>query len=108
MASSGAMDDLQYRRAGRSCAGSINAPDYTATRLQNIAASSLFSVSDRDAGDTIKAYDLWDTTTDVGSGSWLVYGGAQAPGHLFEITPADLLHTTFQSGSVQSVDGECR
>jgi hypothetical protein len=89
----------------------VAAADYTATKGQNIAATSLFSTTDAD-GDPITAYQLWDTTTDVGSGSWVVNGGAQPAGQAFQITPAQLLNTTFQSGSgtdqlmVRASDGD--
>jgi hypothetical protein len=74
------------------------ATNYTATHGQDIAASSLFSVSDAD-NDTIIAYQFWDSTADPTSGYWVVGGVAQLAGRAIDVTPAQLAGATFQSGS---------
>ena len=76
----------------------VTAPDFTASHNQNIAASSLFSVSDAD-NDTINNYQFWDSTADPTSGHWLVGGVAQGTNHAIDVTAAQLAQTTFQSGS---------
>ncbi|WP_373011789.1 hypothetical protein, partial [Bradyrhizobium sp.] len=75
-----------------------SASDVTATHGQDIAASNLFTVSDAD-GDTITAYQLWDSTSDPASGHWVVGGVAQAAGIAINVSPAQLTSTSFQSGS---------
>jgi len=72
--------------------------DFNATHFQNIAAGSLFSVSDAD-GDPMVAYQLWDSTPDASSGQWMVGGVVQAPGRAINMTAAQFASTTFQSGS---------
>jgi hypothetical protein len=57
----------------------MTAPDFTAGRNQNIAASSLFSVSDAD-NDAIVRYQFWDSTMDPASGHWVVNGVAERGG----------------------------
>ena len=49
------------------------ASDFAATHNQNIAASSLFTVTDADS-DSITNYQFWDSTTDPASGHWVVGG----------------------------------
>jgi microcystin-dependent protein len=74
------------------------AADFTATANQNIAASSLFSVTDADS-DAITAYQFWDSTADPASGHWVVGGAAQPTGQAINVTSAQLAGATFQSGS---------
>ena len=54
----------------------VTAHDFTASHDQNIAASSLFSVSDAD-NDVMTKYQFWDSTADPASGHWVVNGLAQ-------------------------------
>jgi hypothetical protein len=75
------------------------AADYAATHNQNIAATSLFSVSDADS-DTIAAYQFWDSLP--ANGHWVVGGVAQPAGQAIDVTPAQLASATFQSGSGSS------
>ena len=75
------------------------ASNFTASHNQNIAASSLFSVTDAD-NDPITAYQVWDSTTDPSSGHWVVNGVAQGTNVAIDVTAAQLSSTTFQSGSV--------
>ena len=65
---------------------------------QNIAAASLFGVSDAD-GDAITNYQFWDSTTDASSGHFVVGGVAQGTNQNIDVTAAQLSSTTFQSGS---------
>jgi Ca2+-binding RTX toxin-like protein len=76
----------------------VAAPDFNATHAQNIAAASLFSVTDSDI-DSIAKYQFWDSTTDPASGHWVVGGVTQDANTTIEITAAQLASTTFQSGS---------
>ncbi|WP_271614781.1 M10 family metallopeptidase [Bradyrhizobium sp. CCBAU 51627] len=88
----------------------VSASDYTATHYQNIAASSLFTVSDAE-GDPITAYHFWDSTSDPSSGHFVVGGVAQGMNQNINVSAAQLSSTTFQSGSgsddlwVQAFDG---
>nr|WP_306666327.1 M10 family metallopeptidase [Bradyrhizobium campsiandrae] len=77
----------------------VSAADLVAAHNQSIAASSLFSVSDAD-GDTITAYRFLDSTTDAGSGHFVVNGVAQGSNQNIDVTAAQLANTTFQSGVV--------
>jgi hypothetical protein len=74
------------------------ASDFSATHNQNIAASSLFSVTDADH-DPITAYQVWDPTSDVASGHWVVGGIAKGTNVAIDVSAAQLASTTFQSGS---------
>jgi hypothetical protein len=76
----------------------VSATNYNASHGQNIAASSLFSVSDADS-DAITAYQFWDSTADAASGHWVVGNVAQSAGQAIDVTPAQLAGATFQSGS---------
>jgi len=76
----------------------VTAADYSASHGQNIAATSLFSVSDTD-NDPITAYQFEDLTADAGSGSWVVGGVTQSAGQPIDVTPAQLASASFQSGS---------
>nr|WP_244645794.1 M10 family metallopeptidase [Bradyrhizobium campsiandrae] len=87
-----------------------SASDTTATHNQNIAASSLFTVSDAE-GDPITAYHFWDSTPDSSSGHFVVGGVAQGTNQNINVSASQLASTTFQSGSgsddlwVQAFDG---
>ncbi|WP_223969797.1 Ig-like domain-containing protein, partial [Bradyrhizobium sp. RD5-C2] len=76
----------------------VGAPDFAASHNQNIAISTLFSVSDAD-GDSMTAYLFWDSTTDPASGHFVVGGVVQGTNQNIDITAAQLAGTTFQSGS---------
>src|SRR5262249_39030802 len=53
----------------------VTAPDLVvSTKGQNIAAGTLFSVSDADAGDGIQKYQFWDGTADGNSGYFVTNG----------------------------------
>jgi hypothetical protein len=62
-----------------------------ATHNQNIAASSLFSVTDADH-DSIAKYEFWDSTTIAASGHWSVGGVAQGTNQNIDITAASGEH----------------
>jgi len=91
-------------------APTVSTHDYAARHFEDIAAASLFSVSDAD-GDPITAYQLWDSTFDPASGHWVVDGAAQPVGHAINVTPTQFTNATFQSGSgsdqlwVRATDG---
>ena len=77
----------------------VAAPDFNATHGQNIAAASLFSVTDADA-DSIPKYQLWDSTADAASGHWSVGGTAQGANTAIDVTAAQLASTTFHGGTI--------
>ncbi|UGA44083.1 hypothetical protein HU230_0038690 [Bradyrhizobium quebecense] len=76
----------------------VSALDMTATHGQDIAASSLFTVSDAD-NDTITNFQFWDSTTDPASGHFVVAGVTQPAGQSIDVSAAQLANTSFQSGS---------
>jgi hypothetical protein len=73
------------------------AADFAAVYGQNIAASSLVSITDSD-GESIVKYQFWDSTTDPRSGHWVVNGVAQGANVAIDVIAAQLPNTTFQSG----------
>jgi ELWxxDGT repeat protein len=76
----------------------VTASDFAATHGQNIAAGSLFSVTDAD-NDSIAKYQFWDATADPASGHFVVGGVAQGSAVAIDVSAAQLASTTFQSGS---------
>ncbi|MGN1287563.1 MAG: Ig-like domain-containing protein, partial [Bradyrhizobium sp.] len=76
----------------------VTASDVTATHGESFAASSLFSVGDSD-GDSITAYQFWDSTSDPASGHFVVGGVAQGANQNIDVSAAQLASTSFQSGS---------
>ncbi|MBA2401005.1 MAG: M10 family metallopeptidase C-terminal domain-containing protein, partial [Bradyrhizobium sp.] len=67
----------------------VTASDFTATHNQNIAASSLFSVTDADS-DTITSYQFWDSTADATSGHFVVGGVAQGTNQNINVSAGQL------------------
>jgi hypothetical protein len=57
----------------------VTASDQAVAHGANIAASSLFSVSDADR-DVMTRYQFWDSTADAASGHFVVNGAAQGAG----------------------------
>jgi hypothetical protein len=78
---------------------SLTTQDVNATPGQALVLSSLFSVSDAD-GDTITAYQLWDSTRDLNSGHFVVNNAAQAAGTVIDITASQLAQTWFVAGAI--------
>jgi serralysin len=76
----------------------VSASDSTPTPNQNIAASSLFSVTDADS-DAITAYQFLDSTIDVTSGHFVVGGIAKGANQIIDVSAGQLAGSTFQSGS---------
>ncbi len=75
-------------------------PLAASSRGQIFAASTLFSVSDGDPGDTIQKVQFWDDTADPRGGRFVVNGQAQGALQTIEVASAQLAQTTFQSGSI--------
>ncbi len=69
------------------------------TKGQMFAASTLFTASDADTGDTIQKLQFWDDTGDPRSGHFVVNGQAQGALQTIEVTAGQLAQTTFQSGA---------
>jgi hypothetical protein len=80
------------------------APDFTATHSQNIAASSLFSVTDAD-NDSITKYRFWDSTADPASGHFVIGGVAQGTNQAIDVTAAQLAARRFRAGQAQMICG---
>jgi hypothetical protein len=80
-------------------APSLTTQDVNTTAGQSLSLSSLFQVSDVD-GDSMTRYQLWDSSRDPNSGSFVVGGVAKAPGTVIDITAADLAQTSFLTGTV--------
>jgi hypothetical protein len=77
----------------------VSASTFTAsTPSQNVAVTSLFSVSDADS-DTITKYQFWDSSADPLSGHFVVGGVAQGVSQNIDVSAAQLSSTTFQTGS---------
>ena len=93
----GRVEGVSRQRAGQCQAGGDRLR-FTATHNQNIAASSLFSVTDAD-DDSITKYQFWDSTADPASGHLVVGGMVQGTNQAIDVTAAQLAGTTFQSGS---------
>jgi RTX calcium-binding nonapeptide repeat (4 copies) len=91
-------------------APAVTATDHGVRKYGDLAASSLFSVSDAD-GDAMTQYHFWDSTADATSGHFVVNGVAQGTNQTINVSAADLAHTTFQAGTtaddlwVQAFDG---
>lgn len=79
-------------------APTASASNATAVHKQSFAASALFTVSDAQ-NDNIVKYQFWDSTSDPASGHWVVNGAAQAANQAIDVSVAQLVGTTFQSGS---------
>ena len=77
----------------------VTASDVVATKGQSFAVSSLFSVSDADANDSVVKYQFWDSTTDPSSGSFMINGVSQDAGKAIDVSAAQLADTVFQSRS---------
>jgi hypothetical protein len=76
----------------------IAASDQAVSHGANVAASSLFSVSDAD-GDAMTRYQFWDSTADPASGHFVVNGAAQGANQSIDVSAAQFAQTTFRSGS---------
>jgi len=79
----------------------LTTSDLTRTHNQSQALSSLITVNDAD-GDSITAYQLWDSTAGGGSGHFEIAGVAQAERAVIDITAAQLAQTTFVTGNLAS------
>jgi|GEM_PF-1452420 len=77
--------------------------DLTRTANQNLALSSLFTVTDAD-NDVMTEYQLWDATRDPASGHFAIGDAAQAAGTVIDISAAQLSQTTFVTGAPGTVD----
>jgi len=66
---------------------------------QTLALSGLFSLADAD-GDTMTRYELCDATRDANSGHFVINGAPQAAGTIIDITAAQLVQTSFVTGTV--------
>jgi endoglucanase len=83
-------------------APTVTAPDFSASKGQLIAASSLFSANDAN-GDNL-LYFFYDNSADPASGHFTVNGVVQAAGTTFAVTAAQLAQTTFTAGTATSDD----
>jgi hypothetical protein len=67
----------------------------------SIAVTAIFSASDPD-GDTLTAYELWDS--GAGGGQFRIGGVAQASGQAIALTPAQLGSTVYQGGATAGTE----
>src|ERR1043166_2723946 len=65
---------------------------------QEVALSSLFSVSDPD-GSAITRYEFWDSGPDAGGGYFKLAGSAPSAQQAITVTLADLAQATYVGGS---------
>ena len=75
-----------------------NAANVAATAGQTFTASSLFSVSDSDAGDTL-TYFLYDATAGANSGHWVVNGNTIADQTVIAIGASQFAQTSYVAGT---------
>jgi hypothetical protein len=80
-------------------APAVTTGNVTRAHLQSYALSSLISVNDAD-GDTIKKYQLWDSTRDIHSGHFIIGNQVQQSATVIEITPQQLAQTFFVTGEI--------
>jgi predicted extracellular nuclease/2',3'-cyclic-nucleotide 2'-phosphodiesterase (5'-nucleotidase family) len=83
-------------------APTVTASDFSASKGQLIAASSLFSANDAN-GDSL-LYFFYDNSAAAASGHFTVNGVVQAAGTTFAVTAAQLAQTTFTAGTGSSDD----
>ena len=76
----------------------VSAADFSASKLQTVSASSLFSASD--ANNDVLTYFFYDNTADPASGHFTVNGVVQAAHTTFAVSAAQLAQTTFTAGLV--------
>lgn len=77
------------------------ASDVSLQANQNVAASSLFNVTDRD-GDTIQKYQFWDGGS--ASGHFTIDGVAQGAQQNIDVLAANLDHVSFTTGATAGTD----
>jgi hypothetical protein len=82
-------------------APTVTAPDFSASKGQVVAASSLFSANDAN-GDSL-LYFFYDNSAAATSGHFTVNGVVQAANTTFAVTAAQLAQTTFTG--IGSSDG---
>ncbi len=75
----------------------------SATRGQQLALSSLVTISDPNAVGYQKL-ELWDAKGTVHDGQFVVNGVAQTGGHEIDVTPANVANTFFDVGTLGGTD----
>jgi aryl-phospho-beta-D-glucosidase BglC (GH1 family) len=83
-------------------APTVTAPDFSASKGQVVAASSLFSANDAN-GDNL-LYFFFDNSAAPTSGHFTVNGVVPAANTTFAVTAAQLAQTTFTAGTSSSDD----
>jgi hypothetical protein len=71
---------------------------------KKLAAKSLFSAKDPDAGDVITKYQVFDDTATSKSGKFLLDGKALAADTIHSVTPANLSKLAFTAGTAAGTD----
>jgi hypothetical protein len=66
---------------------------------QTVQASTLFTVSDPDQGDTIAAYQFWESTSNPQGGHFALNGAAQGYNQAINVAAAQLNQATFTAGT---------
>jgi hypothetical protein len=80
-------------------APAVSASNVSLSAGQTVAASSLFSVSDVDAGDHVVKYEFFDGTAGSSTGHFAINGAEQAVGSAITVLAADLAHASFVAGT---------
>jgi hypothetical protein len=81
----------------------VNAGTANLSLNQNVAASSLFSVTDAE-NDVMTKYQFWDNNTGGTSGKFKVNGVNQAAQTVIDVLAADLANVNFTAASAAATD----
>jgi hypothetical protein len=81
---------------------SLPSTNVSASAGQTLSASSLFSATD--ANNAPLTYFVFDNSPAANSGHFAVNGAAVPAGAVYQISAADLAHTTFVAGAAGASD----
>ncbi len=98
----GAWDNFKFTTLNNSAPVVSGASDFNFGANKKVAASSLYSVIDGDAGDQITQFQFHDDT--IGGGSFNLNGKVQAADTTFTVNAADIAKLSFVSGATASND----
>lgn len=99
----GAWADWTLTTTGGNTAPTVSAGDRSAAVNLSTAASGMFSMSDAN-GDTITAYEFWDSNDAAGSGYFTVNGAGQEANRTISVSAAQLSSTYVVAGGAPTVD----
>jgi probable HAF family extracellular repeat protein len=84
-------------------APTVSTQNFSSTKGQSLAASSLFSVTDADQ-DAITSFQFYDNNPGATSGHFVVGGVIQPAWNPINVTAAQLAQTTFEAGAKGASD----